>query len=254
MTPHATIPADDRSYLYGDGLFETVCVQPDGAIRWLDAHIARIERSGEALGFTPETIAKAVEALRALPGRTPGIWRVTMSREGRDANGNAVPFGGTGGVTTRFRPLHQPPRPHLGLAEGFYLPDDPLAEHKTTSFLRNVEARRRAQLAGFDDAILLSGDGRAGEASAANIVVLVQGRALTPPIRGILPGVTRAGVLSRALEAGSVIEEAPITRQMLLAADEVALLSAGVGILAAASLMGRALSDDWSRRAADWLR
>lgn len=253
VTPDATIPADDRSYLYGDGLFETVRVRPDGSIRWLDAHIARLENSGAALGFAPETIAKATHALRSLPGRAPGIWRVTMSRPGIGPDGNPVPFGGTGGVTTRFRPYHPPARPRLGLAERLYLPDDVLAEHKTTSFLRNIEARRRAQLAGFDDAIMLSIDGLAGEASAANIVVILKGRALTPPVLGLLPGVTRQGVRALARAAGEPVEEREITRQMLLDADEIALLSAGVGILAAATLLGRTLDDRWTRRAAAWL-
>jgi branched-subunit amino acid aminotransferase/4-amino-4-deoxychorismate lyase len=247
MKSPGQIAADDRSYLYGDGLFETVRVRPDGSIRWLDDHIARIRKSGAALGFGAELVEEAVAALDELRGRKPGIWRVTVSR---DAN---AAFGGTGGVTTRFREYQQPTRPNLGVARGFYLPDDLLAEHKTTSFLRSIEARRRANLAGSDDAVMVSAGGLVGEASCANLVAVVGGRALTPSIRGILPGVTRAGLLRLAAEFGDPIQVREISLDELRQADEIALQSAGVGVLAAASFEGRKLDDSWSRRAQEWL-
>lgn len=247
------IAADDRGYLYGDALFETVRVCPDGSIRWLDAHQRRLRRSGEALGFGEEAIEAGVQALGALSAQRPGIWRVTVSRPGVDAQGRALAFGGSGGLSVRFREYRAPARPDLGLARGFYLPEDRLAEHKTTSFLRAIEVRRRAQLQGFDDAIMTSASGEIGEASCANVIVVGAGGAATPPVRGILPGVTRAGVLRRAREVGQPIEVREIRVAELQQAREVILVSAGVGLLAAASLEGRALGDSWATNARTWL-
>ena len=250
-----SIASDDRSYLYGDGLFETVRLRPSGEVRWLDDHVARLESSGRALGFDPGLIARGVSLLRSLTSssRAPGIWRVTVSRGAVDGHGRPAPFGGIGGVSLRFRPYNPPSRPHLTLAGGFYLPDDILAEHKTTSYLRSIEVRRRAQIAGFDDAIMTSPGGLVGEASSSNVVVIRGGKAFTPIARGILAGVTRKNLLALAAAAGFPIEIREVNRAELESADEMVLLSAGVGFLPAASFEGRSLDDSWTRRARGWL-
>ncbi|MFW5968965.1 MAG: aminotransferase class IV, partial [Persicimonas sp.] len=144
-----TVSSDDRSYLWGDGLFETVKVRADGSVRWLDRHIERLRRSGAALGFDEARIDEAAELLAAVTERQPGLWRITVSRAPE-----AAPFGGEGSIRLRRRDSTEATRPRLGFAHGFYLPDDPLAEHKTTSFIRYVEARRRVERRGFDEAIL----------------------------------------------------------------------------------------------------
>lgn len=240
-----TVSSDDRSYLWGDGLFETVRVRADNSVRWLDRHIARLRRSGAALGFDKARIEEAIEVLASLPERQPGLWRITVSRAPE-----AAPFGGEGSIRVRRRDVTAPTRPRLGFVAGLYLPDDRFAEHKTTSFMRSIEARRRAHKNGYDDAILLSKQGLVGEASCANLVAVIDGQAVTPPVRGILPGVTREGVLELAREAGEAIAVRELTVEEIERADEVVLLSAGVGALAAASLEGRALDDEWTR----WVR
>ncbi|MGM0558802.1 MAG: aminotransferase class IV [Myxococcota bacterium] len=236
---------DDRGYLYGDGLFETVRVRQDGTIRWLDWHVERLEASGEYLGFERERIRDACAVLRSVEGRRAGLWRVTVSRGSESA-----PFGGTGSIRARFREYGDRARPALGVLKGWYLPDDPLAEHKTTSYLRSVEQLRRARRDGYDDAIGVSRGGRVGECAWANIVVVIDGEACTPEAYGLLPGVTRRGVLELY---DRPVTETSMTTRMLADADEIALLSAGVGALAAKSLEGRALESQWTDRLADWL-
>lgn len=241
----ADISSEDRSYLWGDGLFETVRVRQDGTVRWLERHIARIRRSGAALEFDEAHIEEAVTRLEGLPEREPGLWRVTVSRPPGGA-----PFGGEGSIRLRRRDFTAPVRPRLGFARGYYLPGDPLAEHKTTSFIRYIEARRRVERRGFDEAILSSKDGLVGEASCANVVALIDRAPVTPPVRGILPGVTREGVLEIARGEGEPIEVREIDVDEIEKASEIALLSAGVGVVAAKSLEGRALDDSWT----SWIR
>ncbi|MBA2665292.1 MAG: aminotransferase class IV [Bradymonadaceae bacterium] len=238
--------SEDRSYLYGDGLFETVRV--DAGVRWLSRHVGRLTASGQALGFPTSVIDQACAALEALESATPGIWRVTMSRPGE-----GMDWGGQGGVSVRCRLFSPALPPKLGLMAGFYLPDDMLRHHKSTSYLGYVEARRRARLEGFDDALLLSAGGLVGEATAANVIVVLSGRAVTPPVRGIVAGVTRAGLIELAATHGEAIEERAILRAELEHADEIVLVSAGVGAMSAASLCGRALGSVWGERAANWL-
>jgi branched-chain amino acid aminotransferase len=123
----------------------------------------------------------------------------------------------------------------------YYFPEDGLAEHKTCSYLRRIELLRNAVANGYDDAIGLSVDHMVGEAATANVVVVKNGDAATPPVRGILPGITRQVLV----ETGAV-QERPVREQELDEADEIVLLSAGVGALAAAEYKGRELGSCWA--------
>ncbi|RVU48836.1 hypothetical protein EA187_05250 [Lujinxingia sediminis] len=226
---------DDRSFLYGDGLFETVRVE-GGRVRFLERHRSRLRRSGVALGFDEAHIEQGC-AMLGEPDGQDGLWRVTVSRRDRE-----IAFGGSGRVCGRWRPglpLAEPLA--LVTMPGFYLPGDSLAEHKTTSWMRSVELRRRARILGADDGVSVSEDGRVGECSAANLLVLLEERWITPPVKGILPGITREVLLERGSQKGRLIEEVEVTQEVLARARALALVSTGVGVQEARSLDGRAL-------------
>ncbi len=182
----------------------------------------------------------------------PGIWRVTVSRPGVSEKG-VIDWGGTGGVSARYRSFVQPERPRLGVAAGFYLPADQLRLHKSTSFLTYVEAKRRARMDGFDDAILISSCGLVGESSAANIFVVIDGEVVTPTLQGIVSGVTRAGLLAIATQHQVSIREREVCVDELKRANEIVLVSAGVGAIAAASLLGRLLCGSLGEQMQHWL-
>ena len=56
--------------------------------------------------------------------------------------------------------------------------------------------KTEAELNGFDEAIVLTADGHVNEASAANLFVVRDGVALTPPVTDdILEGVTRKAII-----------------------------------------------------------
>lgn len=241
------IAPDDRGYLYGDGLFETIAVQ-GGRVRWLERHIARLWRSGRALGFGDEALRRGEQTLRACAVAEEGMWRVTVTRPGEGA-----PFGGQGSVTRRWRPRRPPSRPHLTILEGWYLPDDPLAEHKTTSYMRVIEAWRLVHQRGADEGVRVSRDGRVGCACSANIILATDGVLYTPPVQGILPGVTREGLIQLAEARGAPIIARALTLETLRAADEIILCSAGLGVSAAASIEGRPLDDALARTLRQWM-
>ncbi len=220
----------DRSYLYGDGLFETVRVE-DGRVHRLDRHVARFVRSARSLGFTDELIGEAVAELEAIAPDPDGLVRVTVSRTPEGA-----PFGGTGGVTVFRRPLPEAARPRLVTLSGWYLPEDPLAGFKTTSYMRWVEARRIAHMRNGDDAVMISSDGLVGETSTSNLFVRFGDRLVTPDPKGVLPGVTRAAVIDSAKSLGLEIEERFLSLKELWEADEVICTSSGVLAVAAHSI------------------
>ncbi len=79
----------------------------------------------------------------------------------------------------------------------------PLSRIKSLNYLDSIMARQEAEAAGKDDAVLLNTRGDVAEATAANIVLFLDGRWMTPRVAdGALPGIAR-GLF---LEAGRVTE------------------------------------------------
>ena len=71
--------------------------------------------------------------------------------------------------------------------------------------------KTEAELNGFDEALVLTADGHASEASAANMFVVRDGVLLTPPVSDdILEGVTRRGMME--LAQSSVSRGGPVDR------------------------------------------
>lgn len=91
--------------------------------------------------------------------------------------------------------------------------------------------KSEAELNGFDEAIVLTPDGHASEASAANLFVVRDGVLLTPPVSDdILEGITRRAIMELARDNGIPIEIRSIDRSELYIADEIFLCGTGVQV------------------------
>ncbi len=91
--------------------------------------------------------------------------------------------------------------------------------------------KTEAELNGFDEALVLTPDGHASEASAANMFVIRDGILLTPPVNDdILEGVTRKAMLELAARHGFKVEVRSIDRSEIYVADEMFLCGTGVQI------------------------
>ena len=229
------ISTEDRGFLYGDGLFETVRVE-EGRPRFLERHRRRFVRSAKELGFPQTSIEEGERSLESLQARPDGLWRITVTRKGEGVFG-----GGTGTVALRHRPLPTPSElegASITVVEGCYFPGDRLARYKTTSWIRSVHARRVATARGFDEALMVSAEGRVGEASAANVFLRISGEWVTPVVEGILPGVLRSFVLDRAMKSGLEIEERSVLTADLQTCEAMALTSTGRLVTAVAEVDG----------------
>ncbi len=90
------------------------------------------------------------------------------------------------------------------------------------NYLGGQLAKMEALANGYVEAIALGPDGTLSEGSGQNIFLVRQGTLFTPPIDGtLLPGITRASVLTLAAEAGIPVREVVLPREMLYIADEV---------------------------------
>ncbi len=91
--------------------------------------------------------------------------------------------------------------------------------------------KSEAELNGFEEALVLTPDGHASEASAANMFVVRDGVLLTPPVSDdILEGVTRRAMLGLARDLGIPTEVRSIDRSELYVCDEVFLCGTGVQV------------------------
>ncbi|MYH40411.1 MAG: branched-chain amino acid transaminase [Chloroflexi bacterium] len=93
----------------------------------------------------------------------------------------------------------------------------------TGLYVNNALAKTEAQLAGFDEAILLNADGHVSEGSGENIVLLRDGRLVSPPPQdNILEGITLDTALQIAgEELGLEVERRTVDRSELYIADEI---------------------------------
>jgi branched-chain amino acid aminotransferase len=91
--------------------------------------------------------------------------------------------------------------------------------------------KSEAELNGYDEAVVLTPDGHVNEASAANLFMVRDGVAVTPPVTDdILEGVTRKAIIELLHNEKVPVEVRSIDRSELYVADEMFLCGTGVQI------------------------
>lgn len=89
-------------------------------------------------------------------------------------------------------------------------------------YVNSILAKREALKAGYEEAIMLDGQGYVSEASGENIFVIRRGKVVTPPTgSAILGGITRDTVMTLMHELGIEVTERLVARDELYIADEV---------------------------------
>jgi branched-chain amino acid aminotransferase len=104
--------------------------------------------------------------------------------------------------------------------------------HYVNSILAAAEARNK----GFDEAILLDMNNNIAEAPGANIFVEKGGKLYTPPLGNILPGITRAAVISLCKKLDIECVEKHMTVEELKSADSAFFCGTAVEIAGIASI------------------
>src|SRR5271154_1015737 len=197
----AGIPVNDRGFMYGDGLFETMRVVNSRPFR-MAQHLERMTRGADFLKikppFTPKELEKFAAQLIEQNKMPDAIMRVTLTR-GPGVRGYTP---GAESKPTVVMTLHAAPslESHVEwslITSSFRIPaSDPLSSFKTTSKILNVLARAEAEEKGADEALLLNTNGEVAEtAGGENFFVFLDKICTVPAGRGVLPGITRAVVL-----------------------------------------------------------
>jgi branched-chain amino acid aminotransferase len=111
------------------------------------------------------------------------------------------------------------------------------------SYVNSAFAKTDAVKAGFDEAIVLSHDGKVSEGSAANVFLVKNGVAITPATTdNILEGITRGTVLELLRrDMGLNVAERRVDRTEIYLADEAFFCGTGVQIAAITKVDNRSI-------------
>lgn len=203
--------------------------------RFLDsARLLRME-----LAFTPESLWQGLRDLLRQQGQREDLYIRALAFYGDETLGVrlhgltpevaivALPFG-------HFVPNDD--NAHACISSWQRLSDNVLpARGKIAGgYVSSALAKSDAQLAGFDEALVLNDDGHVCEGSVENLFVVRGGVVATPPVtQDILEGITRRSVIQLLREdLGATVVERPIDRTEVYLADEVFLTGTGVQTVA----------------------
>jgi branched-chain amino acid aminotransferase len=113
------------------------------------------------------------------------------------------------------------------------------------SYVNPAFSKTEAMLNGYEEAIVLTNEGKVSEGSAENLFMVRKGHLVTPGVHSdILEGVTRAAIIQLAREElGVETHVRSIDRSELYVADEVFLCGTGAQVSPVASIDHRQIGD-----------
>lgn len=252
----ARVSVMDRGFIFGDGVYEVVPIY-DGKPFRFDEHMARLDRSlGELRMSNPKTVPQWRELALQLASNFARHAGVPLAESNQ-----LVYIQITRGVAMRDHVMLPGLTPTVfamanrmalysqqDRARGFacVTADDfrwKKAHIKCTSLAGAVMAR---QVSADQDALetIMFRDGMLSEAAASNVWVVKDGKVLGSPRDNLVLEGIRYGLMEQLCrEAGVPLELRRVSREEVLAADELLLSSATKEVLAVTQLDGRPVAN-----------
>lgn len=241
VSQEANILAQNRAFLYGDGVFETVKII-DSKILFLEDHYfrlmssMRIVRMEIPMNFTMEYIEEQILSLvKNNKIDVSARARITVYR---NDGGYYLPQINTVSFLIHATALENnlysidQKDYEVDLYKDFYVTKQLLSSIKTTNKIINITGSVFADENGLDNCLLLNDNKNVIEALQGNIFMLNGNKLITPPVsEGCLNGVMRKQVLGLAkkIENLEVVEEV-ISPFDLQKADELFITNVIKGI------------------------
>jgi D-alanine transaminase len=234
----------DRSFLFGDGVYEVIAVHGGYAAR-LAANLARLRRSlGELRIRNPHSDARWTEIVMELVNANGGgdLYVYLQVSRGAEFGRNHAPLPDIAPTVFGYcSPLPTVSPETLEQGVSCITAQDTRwarCDIKSVALLANVLLRQLAVEAGAAETILLR-DGWLTDASASAVHVVSGGEIFTPPRSHLLlPGTTRGLIEELAAANGMPCRSAPVSEAALRGADEVWLSAATRGVMAVTRLDG----------------
>lgn len=247
----ATIPVDDRGFLFSDGVYELTRALR-GRLVCGDRHWARLNRGLtelriEGSGLTEQTLEQIATRLLTENGLIDGdaAVYVQVTRGAASPRLHVYPADTPPTVYVATTPFASSAQLQRNGVAAITLPDNRWArcDMKTISLLPNTMARQRAKEAGAMEAIFVR-DGVVTEGAATNVFAVIDGEIRTHPISNyILPGVMRSVVLETAAELGYRVNLMPIFEQELERVEELFLTGTTIETLPVVRLDDRPVGE-----------
>ena len=230
----AAISVFDHGFLYGEGIYETLRTY-GGTPFLFDRHMRRLRRSAALISlplpFSDADLTTGIEAtMRASEVTGESYIRVLVTRGIGDLtyDPRATP---TPSVVIIVKP-HQDPPLHV-YRDGVRVvivdvvrnhPDSVSPMIKSNNLMNSALAMQQAITRGGYEGIMRNFRGELTECAVANLFIVRNGEALTPPLSaGILPGITREHLFEIGDRIGVTIRELTLHDEDLFAADEAFL-------------------------------
>ncbi|OEK05259.1 aminotransferase class IV [Roseivirga misakiensis] len=218
-TDDQVVKTTNRSYCYGDGLFETIVTGPE-RINLIGYHVNRLEQACHVMGIdfpvdlSSDRVDKMVQELRAFNG-IEGVSRSKLSLW-RNEGGLYSPTENSASFYLETSPTESQvyrPLQEIGLSANYHTLYSPISFAKTSNALTYVLAGREKQSQSWDDIILTDVNGNIAETHIGNIFWVIDSKIFTPKLTtGCIEGIMRRYTLEFFRKNGSpIIEtEAPI--------------------------------------------
>lgn len=254
----AVISPDNRSFRYGDGLFETMRIVK-GDIKLKQFHFERLLHGMKLLQFeipeffTPAHLESDILALCEKNRiETGAVIRMVIFRSDGglydldDMRPNYII------QSMAFQQLPQLTDDGKGIVVDIY-PDatkacNVFSSLKSNNFLPYLMGVLYARQRNLDDCIILNQYGRIADATAANVFCVKNNVVYTPPLsEGGIAGVARRFLMEALPAAGFRVEEALLSVAELEAADEIFLTNAVRGVRYVEKFKNRKLTSQISR-------
>ena len=213
LMPQENSRCSNLGWLEGAGIFETIKTV-EGKPWALSRHMRRAVNTAikESISLpNEELVRESIAILLAAEFHSFGLLRVSF-----DASGNwaAVHLA----YEEQSSPAKVGQHPVPLVIEGVPV--------KSFPYTHRLEILEQARERGFDEALVISADGRVCEGSVSNVLLKIQGRWCTPPLSdGVLPGIMRALVIENCdvmVRSISVSEIESIESAFLLSSLRIA--------------------------------
>lgn len=228
----ANISVLDRGFLFAEGVYEVAAVI-DSKLIDSPAHLARLQRSADAIGIplplSPDAVEAAQKELVRRNELQEGLVYLQLTR-GADASRDFLPsqpLEPTLVMFTQAKAFLDTPAVRAGIAVAT-VPDLRWARRdiKSVGLLAQVLAKRTAEEAGAQEAWMVE-DGFVTEgASSTAFIVTAEGIITRPYSQAVLAGCTALALNELARESGLTVVHRPFTVDEALNADEAFISSA----------------------------
>lgn len=230
----AEIPITDRSYLTGEGLFETLRAY-QGNILFLPEHFKRFESGAKVLNLKiPVSLAKLkalVEETLHLNQLLDAVIRIFLTPQGESLGDYEKPPKRIN-LLISCHPFQSFPADYYKKGISCHIVQNVMAETgilshiKSTHYLSRILARREAREHHAEEGILLNRNGHVTEGASSNLFIVKKEKIITPPLsEGLMAGVTRAQIFKIAQQDQLLIEEKILLPKNLFEADEIFITS-----------------------------